>query len=77
MQDSPGLHTLEVTIHDSKQTTQLNYSITINKENYRVQHLKLPKNKVDLDSKTFETGPTRTKRNVGSLSPHQLRTVME
>lgn len=54
MQDPPGMYTLEVTIHDSKQTTQLNYSITIHKEDYRVQHLKLPKNKVDLDSKTLK-----------------------
>ncbi len=54
MQDPPGQHTLQVTTHDSKQTAQLSYSITIHKEDYRVQHLTLPKNKVDLDSKTLK-----------------------
>ena len=54
MQDPPGLQELRVTIRTSDQTDHLNYSIEIIKEDFAVQHLKLPKNKVDLDSKTLK-----------------------
>ncbi len=54
MQDPPGQHTLQINIKGLKQKEQLAYSLIIEKENYTVQHLKLPKNKVDLDSKTLK-----------------------
>ena len=54
MQDPPGVQKLNITVHSPNKTTHLTYSITIIKEDYAVQHLKLPKNKVDLDSKTLK-----------------------
>ena len=54
MQDPPGKQKLHITVQSSNQTTHLSYSVTIIKENYAVQHLKLPKNKVDLDAKTLK-----------------------
>lgn len=54
MQDPPGKQTLRVTIQTKQATDHLSYSIDIIKENYTVQHLKLPKNKVDLNAKTLK-----------------------
>jgi len=54
MQDPPGLQELRIKVQTSTQTEYLSYSILILKEDYAVQHLTLPKNKVDLDSKTLK-----------------------
>ena len=54
MQDPPGIQELSITIQSPDITEHLSYSIEILKETYSVQHLKLPKNKVDLDSKTLK-----------------------
>ncbi len=54
MQDPPGKQKLHITIQTDNETDHLSYSIEIIKEDYAVQHLKLPKNKVDLDSKTLK-----------------------
>lgn len=54
MQDPTGQQTLDITIQSKDTTDHLTYAIDIIKENYTVQHLKLPKNKVDLDAKTLK-----------------------
>ena len=54
MQDPPGLQELRITVQTTDQTDHLIYSVKILKEEYATQHLKLPKNKVDLDSKTLK-----------------------
>ena len=54
MQDPPGVQELRITVQTTDQTDHLIYSVKIVKEEYAVQHLKLPKNKVDLDSKTLK-----------------------
>ncbi len=54
MQDPPGVQKFNITIHRPNKTEHLTYSITIIKEDYAVQHLTLPKNKVDLNSKTLK-----------------------
>jgi murein DD-endopeptidase MepM/ murein hydrolase activator NlpD len=54
MQDPPGVQELKITVHSSKKTDHLTYSVTIIKEKYAIQHLKLPKDKVDLDAKTLK-----------------------
>ncbi len=54
MQDPPGKQTLRVTIQTEQTTNHRTYPIDIIKENYTVQRLKLPKNKVDLDAKTLK-----------------------
>jgi len=54
MQDPPGVQKLHITVQTTDTTDHLSYSIKIVKEKYAVQHLKLPKNTVDLDSKTLK-----------------------
>ena len=54
MQDPPGKKKLAITIQHAGKTKHLTYSIAILKEDYAVQHLKLPKNKVDLDATTLK-----------------------
>ncbi len=54
MQDPPGKQTLRIRIQTEQTTDHLTYPIDIIKENYTVQRLKLPKNKVDLDATTLK-----------------------
>ena len=54
MQDPPGKKNLRISIQTKNKTEDLTYSVEIIKEHYTVQHLKLPKNKVDLDSQTLK-----------------------
>ncbi len=53
MQDEPGTHLLTVTIGNGEQTRILNYAVVVAKEQFRVEHLKLPKEKVDLDEQSL------------------------
>ena len=54
MQDPPGKKKLHITVQSTNETKHLSHLVTIIKEKYAVQHLKLPKNKVDLDAKTLK-----------------------
>ena len=54
MEDPPGLQELSVNVHSNRGTDHLSYSVLIIKEHYAVQHLTLPKDKVDLDPKTLK-----------------------
>ncbi|MDH4193912.1 MAG: M23 family metallopeptidase, partial [Nitrospirota bacterium] len=54
MEDPPGLQELSVNVHTNSGTDHLSYSVLIIKEHYAVQHLTLPKDKVDLDPKTLK-----------------------
>jgi len=49
MQEEPGTHELAVQITDGEQDRSLSYRVLVLKEQFRVEHLKLPKDKVDLD----------------------------
>jgi murein DD-endopeptidase MepM/ murein hydrolase activator NlpD len=54
MQDAPGTYELAVTIKNGEQSIKrLSYHVLITKEKFAVEHLKLPKDKVDLDDKTL------------------------
>ena len=53
MQDEPGVHELTITVTKGELITALNYSIVVGKEQFRVERLQLPKDKVDLDSKAL------------------------
>jgi murein DD-endopeptidase MepM/ murein hydrolase activator NlpD len=53
MQDEPGLHELAVEIRSGEQVRHLSYNILVVKEKFPVEHLKLPKDKVDLDEKSL------------------------
>ncbi|ALA59940.1 M23 family metallopeptidase [Nitrospira moscoviensis] len=53
LQDEPGTHELTVAIRQGDQTRGLSYHILVVKEKFRVEHLTLPKDKVDLDEKSL------------------------
>ncbi|HEX5646709.1 MAG TPA: M23 family metallopeptidase [Nitrospira sp.] len=49
LQDVPGTHDLSVQVVHADHSRALAYRIEVVKEKFRVEHLKLPKDKVDLD----------------------------
>jgi murein DD-endopeptidase MepM/ murein hydrolase activator NlpD len=53
LQDEPGTHELVVELKTSEQNRTLRYSVSIVKEKFHVEHLTLPKDKVDLDEKSL------------------------
>jgi murein DD-endopeptidase MepM/ murein hydrolase activator NlpD len=52
MQDDPGTYELAVDVKRGEQTKRLSYNVLVAKEKFAVEHLKLPKDKVDLDEKS-------------------------
>lgn len=54
MQDPPGTYELAVTVRQGEQPAKhRSYHVLVTKEKFTVEHLKLPKDKVDLDDKTL------------------------
>ena len=51
MQDEPGTYELSVEVKQGEQAKQLSFNVQVAKEKFAVEHLKLPKDKVDLDEK--------------------------
>jgi len=51
MQDEPGTYELAVEVRQGEQAKQLSFNILVAKEKFAVEHLTLPKDKVDLDEK--------------------------
>lgn len=49
MQEEPGTHELAIQITDGEHGRSLSYRVLVLKEKFRVEHLTLPKDKVDLD----------------------------
>ncbi len=54
MQEEPGTHGLDVDVRLNGEQKVLHYDIIVSKEQYAVERLTLPKNKVDLDEKGLE-----------------------
>jgi murein DD-endopeptidase MepM/ murein hydrolase activator NlpD len=52
MQDEPGAYELVVEVMQGEQAKRLSFNILVAKEKFIVEHLKLPKEKVDLDEKS-------------------------
>ncbi len=52
MQDEPGAYELAVEVKQGEQAKQLSFNVQVAKGNFRVEHLTLPKDKVDLDDKS-------------------------
>jgi murein DD-endopeptidase MepM/ murein hydrolase activator NlpD len=52
MQDEPGTYELAVEVKQGEQAKQLSFNVLVAKEKFAVEHLKLPKEKVDLDEKS-------------------------
>ena len=51
MQDEPGTYEFAVEVKQGEQAKQLSFNVLVAKEKFAVEHLKLPKEKVDLDEK--------------------------
>ena len=51
LQDEPGTHELTVELKQGERSRMLSYSVAVVKEKFHVEHLTLPKDKVDLDEK--------------------------
>lgn len=51
MQDDPGTYELTVEMKQGEQTKHLSFNVLVAKEKFAVEHLTLPKEKVDLDEK--------------------------
>lgn len=68
MQDAPGMHELAVEVKDAGGTRRLSYNVLVLKEKYPVQHLTLPKDKVDLDDEAL----VRVK-----MEQEQVKTALE
>ncbi len=51
MQDEPGTYELAVEVKQGEQAKQLSFNVLVAKEKFAVEHLTLPKEKVDLDEK--------------------------
>jgi murein DD-endopeptidase MepM/ murein hydrolase activator NlpD len=53
MQDAPGTYELTVAIKNGEEVKHLSFNVLVAKEQFTVEHLKLPKDKVDLDEKSL------------------------
>jgi murein DD-endopeptidase MepM/ murein hydrolase activator NlpD len=51
LQDEPGTHDLIVELKQGEQSRTISYSVMVVKEKFHIEHLTLPKDKVDLDDK--------------------------
>ena len=51
MQDEPGTYELAVEVKQGEQAKRLSFNVLVAKETFAVEHLTLPKEKVDLDEK--------------------------
>src|SRR6476661_5681483 len=51
MQDEPGTYELAVEVKQGEQAKRLSFNVLVAKEKFVVEHLTLPKDKVDLDEK--------------------------
>ncbi len=53
LQDEPGTHELTVELKTGEQSRMLRYNVAVVKGKFHVEHLTLPKDKVDLDEKSL------------------------
>lgn len=53
MQDAPGTYELAVAVKHGEEVKRLSFNVLVAKEKFNVEHLKLPKDKVDLDDKSL------------------------
>jgi murein DD-endopeptidase MepM/ murein hydrolase activator NlpD len=53
LQDEPGNHELTVEVKNGDYTSTLSYKVSVAKEKFHVEHLTLPKDKVDLDENSL------------------------
>jgi murein DD-endopeptidase MepM/ murein hydrolase activator NlpD len=53
MQDEPGTHELAIEIKNGELSRRVSYNVLVVKEKFPVEHLRLPKDKVDLDEESL------------------------
>lgn len=53
LEDAPGTHELTIDLHYPNARRRLSYNVLVMKETYPVQHLTLPRDKVDLDEESL------------------------
>ncbi len=53
LQDEPGTHELAVDVKHGETNRHLSFNVLVVKEKFQVEHLTLPKDKVDLDDKSL------------------------
>jgi murein DD-endopeptidase MepM/ murein hydrolase activator NlpD len=53
LQDAPGTYELGVALKNGEAVKHLSFNVLVTKEKFAVEHLKLPKDKVDLDDKNL------------------------
>ena len=75
MQDAPGTHELSVDVTDAQGSRRLSYNVLVIKEKYPVQHLTLPKDKVDLDEESLvrvKAEQEQVKTTLAEMSPERF-----
>ncbi len=75
LQDEPGIHELTVELKAGEQSRTVRYSVAVVKEKFHVEHLTLPKDKVDLDDKSlarWKAEQEQVKTALASDSPARL-----
>jgi len=75
MQEEPGTHDLAIQIQDAEHDRSLSYRVHVLKEKFRVEHLTLPKDKVDLDEQSlvrWKSEQERVKEALAADSPMKL-----
>jgi murein DD-endopeptidase MepM/ murein hydrolase activator NlpD len=75
MQEEPGTHELAIQITDGEHGRSLSYRVVVLKEKFRVEHLKLPKDKVDLDEQglaRWKSEQEQVKAALAADSPMKL-----
>jgi len=70
MQDDPGTFELAVDVKRGKQTKHFSYNVLVAKEKFAVEHLKLPKDKVDLDEKSLARWKAEQEQVKQALAEH-------
>jgi murein DD-endopeptidase MepM/ murein hydrolase activator NlpD len=75
LQDEPGTHELTVELKTGERSRTLSYRVAVVKEKFHVEHLTLPKDKVDLDDKSlarWKAEQEQVKTALASDSPAKL-----
>jgi hypothetical protein len=75
MQEEPGTHELAIQVTDGEHGRSLSYRVVVLKEKFRVEHLKLPKDKVDLDEQglaRWKSEQEQVKAALAADSPMKL-----
>lgn len=72
LQDEPGTHELTVIVKNEEQSRTLRYSVAVFKGKFHVEHLMLPKDKVDLDEKTLARWKTEQEQVKAALVTDSL-----